>query len=800
MELSQAIEHALDGNAILFLGAGFSVGAQNLRDKPIMTGGQLASYLARIAGIEEDALLEDAAEEYMARFGKDRLIKELFNEFSARDVTKSHEIIAQVPWKALYTTNYDNVSEVAYTRVGKKLVSLTLDDNMKKTPRGDFTHCVHINGYIQKLNRETLENEFKLTDLSYITASLADSPWMTKFRDDIRSSRAVFFVGYSLQSDLDIRRILHATESLKDKCVFIIGNEPSAGTLRRAQQYGTPFTLSTDELARNIEEKKASYSPRVVEFAGKSIVKVQMPSNRPNLFTDKLVFDLLLYGNVNPHFVHFDPPNNQKYYLERDQVTALINALDKEKVVVVNSDLGNGKTMFLEGVKFRALEKGYDVFEVRNQSDAMISELDEAIKRSRRLLLIVDNYHNWMDVVEHYANHAGDNSKILMTARSSINDVLIDDLTNFFDVNNIAEVSLDKLTEREIKWVNDLLDSYGLWGGKAALSADRKLQRIRYLGGFQALLLDLLKSPHILEKLNVLVEGFEKTHEYYDVVLSVLILAVLNYSPTMDKLTDFWGVKVLNSNFRNNELARQILEINTDEVKLRSSVLARYILRDVVNPDETIDVLIRMAQVAEERAAISPHYAHMFKNLMKFSNVQSVLPDNPKLSLFVRYYENIKNHKRSRENPLFWLQYAIACLAFKDFTRAESYFKTAYAYGQARAFDLFQIDNHYARYLIMRSISEKDWRDPLEVFYEADGIVKRQMANERLSYPYRVARLYAGFYKEHRKNLAPEDRREVVKIATSIYVKIRDFPREKQALKSYRECANAMKTIINLGA
>jgi hypothetical protein len=206
VNLSSAIEHALDGNAILFLGAGFSTGAHNLRDKPLMTSGQLASHLAKIVDIEEDAFLEDAAEEYINRFGKDRLIQELFNEFSVRDVSNAHEIIAQVPWKTLYTTNYDNVSEMSYTRVGRKLLPLTLSDNIKKVARGDFTHCVHINGFIQRLNVETLENEFKLTDLSYITSSLSNSPWMTKFRDDIQSARAVFFVGYSLQSDLDIRR------------------------------------------------------------------------------------------------------------------------------------------------------------------------------------------------------------------------------------------------------------------------------------------------------------------------------------------------------------------------------------------------------------------------------------------------------------------------------------------------------------------------------------------------------------------------------------------------------------------
>jgi hypothetical protein len=169
------------------------------------------------------------------------------------------------------------------------------------------------------------------------------------------------------------------------------------------------------------------------------------------------------------------------------------------------------------------------------------------------------------------------------------------------------------------------------------------------------------------------------------------------------------------------------------------------------------------------------------------------------LSLFIRYYEDIKNLQKAREHPLFWLQYAIVCLAYKEFTRAESYFKTAYSYGEAKNFDLFQIDNHYARYLLTRSVNEENWKDPLEVFYEAHNIVNRQMLNERLSYPYRVARFYASFYRKYRKTMEVDERNEIVNIARNIYHKIMGFPREKQSQRNYRECAKAMRAIINLG-
>jgi hypothetical protein len=44
MKIEVAIKHAIDGRAILFAGAGFSIGAINLRDQPFKVGSQLAQH------------------------------------------------------------------------------------------------------------------------------------------------------------------------------------------------------------------------------------------------------------------------------------------------------------------------------------------------------------------------------------------------------------------------------------------------------------------------------------------------------------------------------------------------------------------------------------------------------------------------------------------------------------------------------------------------------------------------------------------------------------------------------------
>src|SRR5688500_10904100 len=109
MDLDRALEHAIDGNAVLFTGAGFASGALNLRKSPFKKGREFAEHLAVACGLPNDTTLTDAAEEFAHSSGTDKLIHELRQEFSASKVDSSHIKIAQIPWRRIFTTNYDNV-------------------------------------------------------------------------------------------------------------------------------------------------------------------------------------------------------------------------------------------------------------------------------------------------------------------------------------------------------------------------------------------------------------------------------------------------------------------------------------------------------------------------------------------------------------------------------------------------------------------------------------------------------------------------------------------------------------------
>ncbi|HSN78649.1 MAG TPA: SIR2 family protein, partial [Anaerolineae bacterium] len=468
MDLEAAMEYALRGDAVLFTGAGFSLGAKNVKGQPLKTGWQLATYLATEAGIPEQTRLEDAAESFVEEFGEDRLIDLLREEFTVQTVEAYHRVIASIPWKRIYTTNYDDVLEKASNQEGMAVTTVSLSDKSQYIPTTNRI-CMHLNGCINRLDRETISSEIKLTDVSYLTASIVESPWSAFFRQDLRLARAVFFVGYSL-ADLDIKRIIYDFDDLKTKCFFVLGLNPDGPTLRRASRFGFVLNqVDTHGFASHLLQKRGSYAlvePLPLEHYCYGKVNV---GDRGADFSDSSLIDLLALGDFQQEFVRRSIYEELPYFCERTESSRVVDFLKGTgRAIVVHSDLGNGKTLFVEGIQYRAVEQGFDVYELQRRSEDIYRETEQILHSETPHLIIIENYHDWFDVLDLISMHWNHKTKIVLTARSSIHDVTIDGLLRSLKISSIPEFSLDNLDDRDVTWLVNLFDLYGLWGDKAA--------------------------------------------------------------------------------------------------------------------------------------------------------------------------------------------------------------------------------------------------------------------------------------------------------------------------------------------
>lgn len=242
------------------------------------------------------------------------------------------------------------------------------------------------------------------------------------------------------------------------------------------------------------------------------------------------------------------------------------------------------------------------------------------------------------------------------------------------------------------------------------------------------------------------------------------------------------------------------MDFRSGEACLRSSVTCQFILKRVADPNVTVDVLANLARRADSAMGANPFYNHILTSLMRSSNMQRLLPEKEGRTL-IRYYESVKSIPSCRQHPLFWLQYAITCLVLEDFERAQKYFESAYSFAKAkRDYNTRQIDNHYARFLLLRACRSGSSAGCMPSFRKARKIIFEQIQSERLHYPYRVANVLRELYDTFASVLPATDLMEIARAAKFISDQIDRSALPFQQMRSVADCRKSMQHILDAGA
>jgi hypothetical protein len=516
MDFSSALERALDGESVLFLGAGFSLGATNSRAEPFESGSQFAARLAGLMKLPAKFELPDAADAFLDSRGTAALAKEVLQSFRATNVAKHHISIASVPWRWVYTTNYDNVFEFASGRSAKPFRPVTLSEQP-----GDFEQhesiCVHFNGYVERVN-SALGDELRLTDASYVTASVEASPWASVFRLDLARARSVFFVGYSL-SDLDIARLLASTEALQEKTFFIVGPNPVARTESRAVRYGTVQRFDSAWFGKQIETKRDRYTPpEDVRPAWFAVEPYTSKLGDTTMVSDRSIFDLLWRGFVDRQLGwNSFHGSAQPYFVRRTCLNKIMSVLDDpSNIVIVSSNLGSGKSIVAEMAAGLATAAGRAAYLLSKRSPSMLDELSYLGQSAKPYLLVIDAYPAWMDALELLGRHRNANMSLLLTARTGPNDVLVDRVEDIFPKHKVLEINIERMDETELGEVNELFEHNGLWAERAGQSRRTRIAhlRSRCRGEWQSILVDLFQAPQMQTRFDEVLKTLDSKGDF----------------------------------------------------------------------------------------------------------------------------------------------------------------------------------------------------------------------------------------------------------------------------------------------
>lgn len=757
MELIEGIKHIIDGDAVIIMGAGASHGAQNLLGE-FPSGSLLAEKLYKKCGIDPDDIndLQDAAQCYEEAFSASALVSEIQSLLKCVSVTNSHEIIYSLPWMRYYTTNYDDVALLAAKKTNINLTPVTLSSKIKQNLNNNRL-CIHINGYIGNLNETTLHHEFKLTANSYLSqTNILNSPWGDYLINDLETAKCIVILGLSLKYDLDLSRVIFS-EEFRKKAMIISAPNLSPNSENRLNRFGTVYKIGVDGFASEIFKVKQSYEPHTktpTERLYSAFTYSYKEKRYPERPRPEDIFRLFLNGSYSDSLFF---RNNGKYdgFIYRKKFSKIRDAvLNGVKLIFVHSDMGNGKTACINELQHTLSGEDIHIFQLTNADSQKISEEISAIaslSETSSVLVIIDDYTNYMEVLHRFSLLGGKKAQFLLTARSAINynkmPIILEEF--FVEEGTTAIFDINKLDEDDLGNCVRVFDQYGLWGINAGLNTSQKIKYLtsRKSGNcrFQSIMLDVIQSDLMQRKIADTVQIIrEGSLQYHTAVLLILLTKVMNLRLSTSDIERLLEVNfTTDALFKSDPAIKEIITFNDNGgITIKAPVTAQFILQKVSDPEDIIKSLYSLALYAVKYSNL-PKYANILTSIISYSHINSFLRGfkNPEQFLS-EYYDELSKIEYYRKNNFFWLQYAISCIEVRKFDRAQRYLNNAYGLIPV-GFVPFQINNQQARLYLEKIITGQS-ENILDDFSAAHKLLMIPISSPKDN-EYNVVRLF-GYY------------------------------------------------------
>lgn len=787
MQLEEAIKYALDGDAVLFVGSGFSFGATSLSGGKPLSGRDLAKELYRLADVDaEDSDLTNASQFYIQKFGEANLAQFCREMFTIRSPAPHHLGIINLPWQRIYTTNYDDLVERSGVEVGRVITALTPSDSPDRY-LSNSKICLHINGLISRLGTGDLSGDFKLTFKSYLTDAFNDTPWLRVFRQDLQLARSVIFIGYSMY-DWNLAQIVHA-QDIQSKTVFITGPDlkPNSPDALRLPHFGSLYPIGVGAFSEMVAQVNSSYvpTPPLNRFLALEEVKVEVSAQSPS---NADVEKLFLYGDVDKKLIGSTSATMlpRCYLVEREVVADAVKVVIGGDDVLITSELGNGKSIISEQIGLKLSALGWSVYKVTEDTRQAKKEFGYLRSKESPIAIIIDGYIPLLDFIDFVSiRRVGKNIKFILTARSHAHEAYLERLENALHVQHVHELDGDFITKEDAKSLVSMIDAYGLWAELSALPDVKRMRAIdiECASQFHQVLLKLYEAPQIASRIKVLFAEIKP--EVRRLAIAVFLVKISGLEVQKFLINDLLENSPLISLSNNDKYSIRFLwSENSGHIRLKSSVLAEYFLTSLGDASEVLAVLTGMFLKADgadktENSDVAK-YGYFMRSVMTYSSLQKMLPRNGLSVAVVKFYEDVQQTKFAKKNPHYWLQYAIARMALQEgntLEQVEQYFKSAYEFARLRVnYNTYQIDNHFARFRLEQAIQHQDSQQAFLLYLDAKAILLKQMLNEAKHYPYRVATSVANVVSIHLEHFLPEQISDISKFCELVSERIARLP------------------------
>lgn len=815
--LDQVCETVVAGGTICLLGAGFSLSGQSVHGAPLPTTQELTKDIFSAIGIsaQPGASLADVADycedDPASSLALRKLLIDRLTLCKPSDLQR--KLIAQ-PWRSIFTTNFDDLIERCIGSASQQIITPSTN-SIARNPGATPIYYMH--GRAKDLAEGNIDPKFVISERNYLRLHEDNRSLYAQLQNEIFAAKYIVVLGYSLR-DLDVARIfLEAGHAFKEKTIIITSDNEDKFLQSRLKKFGTVFPIGISGFVEVLERQKVSEAfSRPYSFV--DVTEDLQPAEEVGV---EDFVRLIITGRFEGRFYKRQLLSRDRsgdaYAIRRSSVIEAVLGRPKDGVnrFVISSDLGNGKSVFLKQLAVELGAAGYKVVEVSSEAEEVFEELDRLLTEVQPLAFLMDDVIRYRSVAEYIGKRLNGISLFVCCVRGDLNEIVNKDLSNRLG-GAARQIDTNKLGSSEIEQWDAALERWGLWEGRIALSREERLSFLanECASENRSIILSLFRSSRIAEKINQIVDFFLKSGGYQKEFAALLISALCQQHVTWESIV-FWleiDEQQLKADLQNNELSGLFFDGRTWNI-VTSPQLADYVLRTKYidqDKDTLVDVYSTIVQrTADSAADLRAGYVFRenLKELMKFRFLTRLFGDNEDgVKLISRVYKRLSSAPYIRDNPQFWLQYAMSRMQVDDLSSAETYLNTALGKAAQRgmSYSPFQILDQRARLYFIKN-ARKRGRFSVNEVKQAINDLRESIGNpeSEMIYLYRSAPLILDFVEARIDELdvaLRQDLKDLLKKFKQVGEDYQRLPRsQKGETDMLRKALNSALRVLEYG-
>lgn len=486
---------------------------------------------------------------------------------------------------------------------------------------------------------------------------------------------------------------------------------------------------------------------------------------------------LMISGEIDPQMIsRVDIEGSEGSYLIPRSKAAIYRAINNSRhniPILIHGDIGNGKTIFSYIIGYKFHLNGYRVYQIRKDPENIGEIINYLQSIDEKTVIIFDDIMKFSHIISSIININNQDIILIGTVRSNVIDTSRFAVTKKFSNLNTIEIDLNDANKNEIKdWIR-YLDENGLFGDKANLDLKDKISFIERRCGRQMidLILELYSKGHLHTKVSELLDNIANLKPNYKNIIglsALLTMCDLKEFSSYADISELVDADITIEEFRSEILnigLSGILNFHQGEIIIKSPALAQFIISKTFGLPEILKISKLAATYINNYFSDDPNYVHLGKVLLKFSSFHYIVKNRKDGELLEKYYDECRVFKFAQSDPLFWVQRSICCMKIPAFDLAEKFVETAYSKSKMMTrFDTYQIDNHYARLILTKSLElgvSEDGKKELEACTLLQSIIFRK--SDDLYHPLSVMRLLSKITIKWKETMNTQQKKSMLR-------------------------------------